>query len=536
MTESIVKIQEQLLHQHMGETTPARSQTMVSMDGLDWKAYHLKLARLSAVSSMQALYAAVLELLVEVCGAESAVFLINDPDSCEFIVSALHGDTESAHLLGLRLPRQEFLTQASFIQSEPIMVGDVHTDPRWLKIVNPSYAARITNLISVPLIANEKLLGVILVYNYTFVNLDYIEILQMHIAHEMERQASFESVLDRNQRLTKLVNALGQIGGTLDRKLILQTILEQSAAMVNAERTSIYLNTPGTSSTSFQLAYQPDADLTNDSPSDIQKKMHGFMGTNRSVITVPLRAGSDVDSSKNEANFMGGLMVVKPSKDSFTNEETSVLKTLVQHASTYLQAAEIFEGLEELFFDVIGAMVASMDAKDTYTQGHSKRVSEYSVLIAQELGLDTQEVNNVRIGSLLHDVGKIGIPDEILKKKGKLTPEEYTVIQNHPLTGWKILREVRLLEPMLPAIIEHHEKLNGSGYPFGLHANEISLMGRIVAVADVFDAMTSDRPYRAAIPIPEVLTYLNDNANSLFDADCIEALKKIISRSMVYNS
>jgi putative nucleotidyltransferase with HDIG domain len=174
-----------------------------------------------------------------------------------------------------------------------------------------------------------------------------------------------------------------------------------------------------------------------------------------------------------------------------------------------------------------------MDAKDSYTQGHSKRVSEYSVLIAKELGLDPTEIHNVRIGSLLHDVGKIGIPDSILKKKGKLTPDEVATVQSHPLTGWKILHQIRLLEPMLLAIIEHHEKLDGSGYPYGLSGNQISIMGRIVAVADVFDAMTSDRPYRASIPIPEVLAYLDENSGTLFDPKCVSALKTTLDRCIL---
>ncbi len=183
------------------------------------------------------------------------------------------------------------------------------------------------------------------------------------------------------------------------------------------------------------------------------------------------------------------------------------------------------------FLGVIKSLAAAVDAKDPYTKGHSQRVSDYSVLIARELGLDETLVNDVRIGSLLHDIGKIGIPDSILLKNGTLNFEEIELMRQHPRTGVNILSEVKLLDPMRPAILEHHERLDGSGYPAKLTDQQISWMGRIVAVADVFDAMTSKRPYRQALSVQEVLSYLQQKAGSLFDAPCVRALENILARS-----
>jgi putative nucleotidyltransferase with HDIG domain len=224
-------------------------------------------------------------------------------------------------------------------------------------------------------------------------------------------------------------------------------------------------------------------------------------------------------------------MVHNKHNESFIEEDAQLMQILANQASTFLQVADMYESAGELFLGIIKALAAAIDAKDPYTQGHSQRVSDYSVLISQELGLDESLVSDIRIGSLLHDIGKIGIPDSILLKEGSLTAEEYAIIQGHPTTGVNILSQVQLFIPMLPAIAEHHERLDGSGYPYRMTDRQISLVGRIVAVADVFDAMTSRRPYRPALSVPDVLSYLQEYANSLFDAACVDALVNILAKS-----
>jgi putative nucleotidyltransferase with HDIG domain len=257
-----------------------------------------------------------------------------------------------------------------------------------------------------------------------------------------------------------------------------------------------------------------------------------FSYFNRSAITVPLRSQPlSHDRAEEHDHVLGGLMVLNKSSASFQEEDAKLMQILANQVSTFLQVADMYESTGELFLGVIKSLITAIDAKDPYTQGHSQRVSDYSVLIARELGLDETSVNDIRVGSLLHDIGKIGIPDSILLKNGRLSVEEFQSIKGHPLTGVSILSQVKLLEPMLPAILEHHERLDGSGYPAKLNDRQISWMGRIVAVADVFDAMTSNRPYRQAASIHEVLSYLNEKKGILFDTACVQALQNILARS-----
>jgi putative nucleotidyltransferase with HDIG domain len=337
----------------------------------------------------------------------------------------------------------------------------------------------------------------------------------------------------------------------------LHLVTENAARLLEAERSSLFLVDPTTSEMIFQVAYQPpekappSASVENGDRLEGLSRLSqpfrnissqpartanledgGFSYFNRSAITVPLRSEPVVqDHDEDRMHVLGGLMVLNKPGASFQEEDAQLVRILADQASTFLQVAEMYESSGELFLGVIKSLITAIDAKDPYTQGHSQRVSDYSVLIARELGLNDTLVNDIRIGSLLHDIGKIGIPDSILLKKGTLSSEEYELIGEHPRTGVNILSQVKLLDPMRPAILEHHERLDGSGYPAKLVDKQISWMGRIVAVADVFDAMTSNRPYRQALSDQDVLAYLHEKAGVLFDAASVLALENVLARS-----
>jgi HD-GYP domain-containing protein (c-di-GMP phosphodiesterase class II) len=230
------------------------------------------------------------------------------------------------------------------------------------------------------------------------------------------------------------------------------------------------------------------------------------------------------DRGEAESKIIGGLEVVNKLDGMFTEEDAQLLSTLANQTATVLRLARLYAEANELFIDTIKAITTAIDAKDPYTHGHSQRVSDFSVAIAKELNLPPKVIHHIRIGGLLHDVGKIGIPDAILTKPGRLTDDEFKKMKEHPLIGANIMKQVRMLQAELPALAEHHERLDGRGYPFGLRDGQISLVGRVVAVADIFDALTSDRPYRAALSIEDALEILNENRDAHLDGECVDAL------------
>ncbi len=190
---------------------------------------------------------------------------------------------------------------------------------------------------------------------------------------------------------------------------------------------------------------------------------------------------------------------------------------------------EAAEENRELFIGSIRMLAAAIDEKDPYTRGHSGRVAKYSTLIGQELGLSTEELDKLRIAALLHDVGKIGVEDRVLKKPGSLTPEEFGLMKQHTVKGANIMRPVSQLKEMLPGIELHHEHMDGRGYPYGLQGQQIPLMARIIGVADTLDAMTTNRPYQTAMELDYAMNRIRALTGSKFDDVVVTALESAVN-------
>ncbi|MCH7547118.1 MAG: HD-GYP domain-containing protein [Planctomycetes bacterium] len=205
-----------------------------------------------------------------------------------------------------------------------------------------------------------------------------------------------------------------------------------------------------------------------------------------------------------------------------TSIDVQLLDTLSDFMGVFHQNAARFEVQRSLFTGTVRALSSSIDAKDPYTRGHSDRVAHLAKQLAQAYGMSTSQVEDVYITGLLHDVGKIGVPEATLLKVGTLTDEEFEQIKQHPVIGYEILKDIPPMADMLPGVLHHHESWDGEGYPNRLKGNDIPLLGRLLAVADAFDAMSSDRAYRAKMPREKVLQILKEGAGSQWDAQLVK--------------
>ncbi|MCD4786053.1 MAG: HD domain-containing protein [Candidatus Eremiobacteraeota bacterium] len=212
--------------------------------------------------------------------------------------------------------------------------------------------------------------------------------------------------------------------------------------------------------------------------------------------------------------------------------EVSVLEhsmnKMVKSLKEYIESLKIANAAKErLFVSSIKALANAIEARDPYTRGHSDRVTEYSVKIAEKMGLNEDEVRKIEYASLLHDIGKIEVRESVLNKPGRLTSEEFGIMKQHPVYGAKIMEPVDEFSEMVPYMYHHHESYDGKGYPGGLKKDKIPLASRIIAVADTFDAMTSNRPYRKALPVEVALEEIEKKIGTQFDPDAAKAFLEI---------
>jgi putative nucleotidyltransferase with HDIG domain len=201
------------------------------------------------------------------------------------------------------------------------------------------------------------------------------------------------------------------------------------------------------------------------------------------------------------------------------------LERIIERRTEELDSA--LRSSEGAYHLTLKALVTALETRDLETHGHSERVVNFSLRLGRELGLDAEQMRSLEFGSLLHDIGKIGVPDAILRKPAKLTEEEWVRMREHPLHGQKILRGIEFLEGAAKVVAQHHEKWDGSGYPLGLRGAQIDLNARIFAVADAFDAITSDRVYRAGRSYDEALAELDAFAGRQFDPRIVEAFRRV---------
>ena len=224
-----------------------------------------------------------------------------------------------------------------------------------------------------------------------------------------------------------------------------------------------------------------------------------------------------------------GMLIVGGRKvpEMFEDDEVNLLANVAAQTAVSIENARLNQDMEKTYFETISALALAVDAKDRYSRGHLDRVADHCVMIARKLGLDAQDIQTLRDAARLHDLGKIGIPDEVLQKNGKLNEQEWILMRKHPEIGESIIKPIRSLSHLCDVVRHHHEKLDGTGYPDGLKGDAISPLVRIATVADIYDALTSERPYRSKMSPEQACAELRKMGGKL-DQDIIETFAEAL--------
>lgn len=357
---------------------------------------------------------------------------------------------------------------------------------------------------------------------------------------------------ERVERLAFL-SKLGQIlNSTLDTKEVRRRAIEAATGLMKAEAGSLLLVDEEKGYLFFEVALGEHEDDIKKVTLNLGEGIAGWVAKHgqplivndperddrffrgideridfktRNIICVPVKARGRV---------IGVLEAInKENGENFNEEDLSLFSSLSDQVAIALDNARLYQDLEELFFQTAESLAHAIEKRDPYTGGHTQRVTSYGMSIAKYLEIKPIERKWLRIASVLHDIGKIGIEDQILKKSGNLSPEEFEIIKQHSIMGAEIIEPIRQLRDIVPGIKYHHEKVDGNGYPEGLKGDSIPLLAKIVAVADTYDAMTTDRPYRKALTKDEAFQELKRCAGTQFDERVVNAFIKAYERGEI---
>ena len=243
----------------------------------------------------------------------------------------------------------------------------------------------------------------------------------------------------------------------------------------------------------------------------------------QAYVAFPLKTPSRIIGVLNLVRQTGG--------DPFSNIDLELINVLASQASISIENVRLYQDIRDNYLKTISAFALAVEAKDEYTHGHSENVMTFTIMIAKHLNLPPDEIEQFKYAGLLHDIGKIGVSERILNKPDKLTSQEFNEIKKHPVLGSKIIANVPFLKLLVPLVLHHHEFFGGGGYPAGISGNDIPLGARILAVADAFEAMTSDRPYRKAMPQHVGLSILETQRGIQFDPDIVDAFTAAVRAS-----
>ncbi|NJN19207.1 MAG: GAF domain-containing protein [Oscillochloris sp.] len=522
--------------------------------------------QIAASTTLDQLLGEMLDLIVTTMHASAGTLYLYDPQRHELIFKVVQGSPESEQLVGARIDADRGVAGAALRSGAAIYVPDVAADPRWDRRIGELGGVPLRTMYCLPLTLHGRPVGVIQVFNLPQETIDepdeiaLVELLSSRLVTEVEKARLLEESRAREGRMQALVEIISSLTTTLDRNELLRRIMAHACRLLNVEATSIWLRDMETGDLVLDLASGKGSEMmearrvpaghgiighvvntgetvvVNDVSNDprFYRKIDAQSGfVTRAILCVPLHSPRILVGGERgivEERVVGGAQALNPRDNrAFSQEDIELFHTLASQAATVIRLSQLYADTDSLFTRIIDAITGAIDLKDPYTRGHSQRVSDYSVAIAQELGLPDEEIYRLRISSKLHDVGKIRIPDSILKKPGRLDDDEFLEMRRHPTYGQEFLEEndllkLELLRDSWQSLAQHHERLDGKGYPNGLTGEQISLFGRIVAVADVFDAITSHRPYRPAMTVDRAFEILRAGAGSELDGACVEAL------------
>lgn len=356
-------------------------------------------------------------------------------------------------------------------------------------------------------------------------------------SQELEKRDLGRETLEKYKEISVMYNITEKLAASLDPKEVAQLVIEEIRKLIKADNISVMiLNNDSNmceilaaSGREFspKLPIEPGkgiagsillsgkAEIINDVNSD-PRYIGGAMKIS-SLICAPLKIKDRVIGTVNLSSFQ---------PVNYKAEDMKILSAVTLQAAAAIENARLYDRLKDTFLTTVYTLAETIEKRDPYTGGHTKRVMHYSIAMGEVMGLTGKEIEKLGLSAILHDVGKIGIRDNVLLKEDKLGDEEFRLIKMHTTYGKEVLKHVKYFKDIIPGVLNHHERYDGKGYPEGLKGEEIDIIARIIAVADAYDAMTTDRPYRKALSYKDATEEIKKCSGTQFDPVVVEAFIK----------
>lgn len=489
------------------------------------------------------LYDDLLGLIVKELSCHAGSLFIIDKDNGSPVFAAVKGGDES--LIGKKLEKGKGIVGNVAETGISYLSHDVSKDKTWMGEVSKGKGFSTSDILACPIKYGEDVIGVVEVLNKKrgiCNKKDMKRLLQLtpHIAvfikyfiDELERQRFVEMQ-------TKLYELSMVLNSDLDTKAVVRNAIKAIVSLVNADVGSLLLVDKEKQELFFEVvlgdsekalkeirlkfgqgiagwvAQQKQPIIVNDTANDerFYKKADEKTGfVTKNVLCVPVLSKGEVTGVIQAINKKEGL---------FTKHDLELLKSLADQVAIALENASLHEELKRTFLEVVQSLAEAIEKRDPYTGGHTKRVVKYSLMIADQIGVSGDERDRLKIAALLHDVGKIGIDDSVLRKPARLDDKEFEKMREHPTIGADILGKIPQIKNIIPGILYHHEWYNGKGYPDGLSGNALPKIARIISIADTYDAMTTDRPYRKGLTHEFAISELKKFSGTQFDPEFVE--------------
>jgi len=511
----------------------------------------------------------LLRKVVELSGSDAGVIALADPVTSEFHFISAHWarvpEMEAAArervLKAIHMSVREGIIGQVYVTGDPQVVPGVTDHAAFRKDISDAVNYQIQTLIAVPLQIDNRRLGVLELFNkqpdgavFTNEDLTLVSALSNQISLVVEAHRLREESGRQVKQLSLLLKALEIVNSSLSLDVVLDNLMTMGMQLIDAEAASVLLMDDELG----QLYFAAATGVKKEEMKRIYLKkgegIAGWVADHGEILLIPdvskdERFSSKADKSsgfqtksivavplKNENRLIGVAEALnKKGGGEFSQADAQLLVTLAAYGAMAIQKAQLYRDVNELFMATLRALADAIEAKDANTRGRTDFIRKLSVVLAEEMQLSSREIWDVEMAALLHDVGKIAVPDSVLHKHESLTDEEFKIVMRVPVVGAEIVSPIKQLRNAVPYIRHVNERWDGKGYPDRLVGDQTPLGARIVAVANAFDAMTSDRPYRKGLPDDVALKELASCAGVQFDPGCVEAFIRAYRKGRLKN-